>query len=110
MSELERMELFKEQSQQLGNFLEWLMSKYSLFRKDAARDNLFQNISNGDYIVIEKLLAEYFVIDLQQVEKEKQGILNAIKNPESGKCRCCGKDTGKDKLQVCDKCASEFEI
>lgn len=81
MSELERIELVKEESQQIERFLGWLISKYSLFRKDATRESLFQDISNGDYIVIEKLLAEYFDIDLKKVEKEKQDILNSIQNP-----------------------------
>lgn len=110
--ELKRMELVKEESQQIGHFLEWLISKYSMFRKDVTKEGLSQDINNGDQIVIEKLLAEYFDIDLKKIEKEKRNILNSIQNQnlKTGKCRCCGKDTRKDNLQVCDKCANEFKF
>lgn len=52
--------------------------KYAMFDKKKKRDSgIF--FGNGDYINIEKLLAEFFGIDLYAAEREKENILNSIK-------------------------------
>lgn len=68
----------QEQSQLCGEFLEWLQEKYAMFDKKKKRDSgVF--LGNGDYINIEKLLAEFFGIDLYAAAREKENILNNIK-------------------------------
>jgi predicted metal-dependent hydrolase len=77
---LERMKEVEEQSQLLGEFLEWLHSKYFMIDKKSKFETA--NIPFGfDSIVdIEKLLAKYFNIDLAEAEKERLQILNGFKN------------------------------
>ncbi len=98
--ECDRMAKVSEVSQKIGEFLEWLESKD--FRicqwvdgtSDAARiaaafsfntekmDEL-DNVPNEGYYPIttniEKLLAEYFEIDLNKVEKERRALLEALR-------------------------------
>lgn len=62
------------QSEICGDFLRWLMGKYTLFRTGEVRDEPFY-MGAGDYIDVEKTLAEYFGIDLAEVEKEKEAML-----------------------------------
>lgn len=76
---LDRMLEIQEQSQLCGEFLEWLQSKYSMFDKDQSRENPFINVmGTSDYINTEKLLAEFFDIDLNEAEREKQGLLSTL--------------------------------
>lgn len=76
---LERMNEVKVESQILGEFFEWLQSKYCIFDKRAPRENPYF-LGSGDYIDIEKLLAEYFDIDLVEAEKERLQILNDLRD------------------------------
>ena len=74
---LDRMLEIQEQSQICGEFLEWLQIKYAMFDKKQKRDSgVF--VGNGDYINIEKLLSEFFKIDLEEAEREREKILNNI--------------------------------
>ena len=75
---LDKMLEIQEQSQLCGEFLEWLQSKYAMFDKKQKRDNgIF--LGSGDYINTEKLLAEFFGIDLEEAEREKETILNSMR-------------------------------
>ncbi len=74
---LDRMLEIQEQSQICGEFLEWLQIKYAMFDKKQKRDSgVF--VGSGDYINIEKLLSEFFKIDLEEAEREREKILNNI--------------------------------
>lgn len=76
---LDRMVKIQEQSQLCGEFLDWFLGKYTVFDRKQKRENPFANVmGNGDYINKEKLLAEFFDIDLVEAEKERQAILDNI--------------------------------
>ena len=71
---LDRMLEIQEQSQLCGEFLDWLQHKYAMFNLSVSRENPFYH-GVGDYINTEKILAEFFDIDLEQAEKEKLEIM-----------------------------------
>lgn len=76
---LDRMVEIQEQSQLCGEFLDWFLRKYTVFdRKQKRESPLADVMGNGDYINKEKLLAEFFDIDLVEAEKERQAILDNI--------------------------------
>lgn len=74
---LEHMLKIQEQSQICGEFLEWLQTKYAMFRLKEPRDEPFYR-GSGDYINIESVLAEFFEINLEQAEQEKQTLIETI--------------------------------
>jgi hypothetical protein len=74
---LDKMLEIQEQSQICGEFLEWLQGKYAMFELKNIRDNSFYH-GAGDYINTEKLLAEFFGIDLEEAEKEKSALLKSL--------------------------------
>lgn len=78
---LDKMIAIQEQSQLCGEFLEWLQSKYAMFDKKQKRDSSVF-IGNGDYIYTEKVLADFFEIDLDEAEREREKILNSILNED----------------------------
>lgn len=76
---LDRMIEIREQSQLCEEFLDWLLRKYTVFDRKRKRESPFANVmGNGDYINKEKLLAEFFDIDLVEAEKERQAMLDAM--------------------------------
>lgn len=105
-SELEKLENVKEKSQAICEFLEWIfnsknyhIARYLTKEEYESEDNIGYVESNikpegwKRYIIkkdelimvhinIEKLLAEYFEIDLAKVEEERREILKNIKYRE----------------------------
>jgi hypothetical protein len=91
---LNKMQSVKNQSQALGEFLEWLQSEkhfsFGTYHKhdDDCYDDYEEKNTCGYYVVylnpvridIEVLLAEYFDIDLNAVEREKRAILKSLRN------------------------------
>lgn len=76
---LDRMIEIQEQSQLCGEFLDWFLRKYTVFDIKQKREIPFANVmGSGDYINKEKLLADFFDIDLVEAEKERQAILDAM--------------------------------
>lgn len=75
---LTRMLELKDQTQLCGEFLEWLQGKYAMFDKKMVRDDPFYH-GGGDYINIEHVIAEFFGIDLEEAEKEKEELLRGIR-------------------------------
>ena len=101
-TELEKLEAVSERSQAIGEFLEWLfgtkkyyIAKYLTNEEYESEDNVY--FVDGLYekeqfkrheiekeelmpisIDIEKLLAEFFEIDLVKVEEERKQTLNEI--------------------------------
>ena len=76
---LDRMLEVQENSQLCGEFLDFLLNRFSMFDKKQKRESPYANVMGaGDYINKEKLLAEFFDIDLEKTEKEKKMILESI--------------------------------
>lgn len=109
---LDKMLAIKELSETCGEFLEWLMHRYDIFDPKVPRETLGY-IGHGDYINKEQVLADFFGIDLQEVEKEKEMILrnlqkeNAVEEPH---CILCGTYIEEDNSKVCDECAKEYKF
>lgn len=59
------------------NIRYFIQSKYAMFSKSVQREQ-FGFVGAGDYINPEKLLADFFGIDLEQAERERQHILTKI--------------------------------
>lgn len=85
--ESEKLLAVREESQKIGEFLEWLKSKVTLATWEENEDDDTQaymaeilcpvykyNGGNGTQL----LLAEYFGIDLDQVEEERRRILEEL--------------------------------
>lgn len=94
-----KLDKVKDQSQTIGEFLEWLGTKnrelatYRESKEPPYIDIDGELKSNEKYIPegwyplnysIEKLLAEYFEIDLNKLEKEKRQMLDEIRNANKG--------------------------
>lgn len=76
---LDRMLEIQEQSNLCGEFLDWVLRKYTLFDRTQERESPFADVMGaGDYINKEKLLAEFFNIDLEEAEKERQALLDSM--------------------------------
>lgn len=109
---LDRMLEIQDQSQLCEEFFEWLQSKYTMYDKKIKRESPFIDVmrDTGDYINTEKLLAEFFDIDLDEAEREKEQLLQIEQNKhKSHHCKLCGVYIEEDNLSVCDKCASEYQ-
>ena len=109
---LDKMVEIQEQSQLCGEFLDWFFNKYTVFDRKQKRENPFANVmGNGDYINKEKLLADFFDIDLDEAEREKNILLQIEQNKHKAHhCKLCGNYIEEDNLSVCNKCASEYQI
>lgn len=76
----------RETSQAIGRFLDWLTEEKKIVLAKRAGEvystkELFDECIRGDDLVHiavfpEKLLAEYFKIDLKKVEEERRGLLD----------------------------------
>lgn len=56
------------------------MGKYTVFEKRQNRETPFDNVmGSGDYINKEKLLAEFFDIDLEEAQREKDLLFKGVK-------------------------------
>ena len=76
---LDRMLEIQEQSELCGEFLDWFLYKYTVFEKKQKRESSFVNAdAAGDFINKERLLAEFFDIDLDEAEMERQYILKSL--------------------------------
>lgn len=76
---LDRMLKIQEQSKLCGEFLDWFLCKYAVFERRQKRESPFVNpYGASDYINKERLLAEFFDIDLDEAEREKESILKSL--------------------------------
>lgn len=88
---LDKLRGVKDKSQTIGSFLDWLQSEQkiqlmhyhehieSCFDEDGDSDSncgLFEDDPMPNHRSIEKLLADYFEIDLGEVEKERRALLD----------------------------------
>lgn len=78
---LDRMLEIQEDSQLCGEFLNWFLHRYTVFDRRQSRETPFVDVmGNSDYINKEKLLAEFFDIDLDEAEKERELLLKQVAN------------------------------
>jgi hypothetical protein len=81
----EKLEEVKEQSQQLGEFLEWLQSRYTLCEllKPSGNDGEYWDESFVPvHRNIQHILAEYFGIDYDELMQEKDRLLEYIRSQD----------------------------
>lgn len=76
---LDKMLKIQKESDQCAEFLDWFLSRYAVFEKALPRENAFVDPHLGDTINKEKLLADFFEIDLQEVEREKTMLLQEMR-------------------------------
>jgi hypothetical protein len=85
--ECEKMSKVAEKSQGIGDFLEWLREDKKIILGSVqefvyvwdGKERIKEEFSPFRYDT-EKLLAEFFGIDLKKVEQEKREMLNEIRN------------------------------
>lgn len=86
MSEIKKMLAVKDQSQAVGEFLEWLSSKgYVLGEWVTRHKDTSSEWTEMVMLVkpINEILAEYFEIDLNKIEAERQALLDEIRAREA---------------------------
>lgn len=83
-SECEKIGKVKDQSQAIGEFIDWLQSekgivfaRYHIEGKDPIVDYLKKLIPV--HLSMEKTLAEFFDIDLNKVEEERRAMLDDLR-------------------------------
>ncbi len=74
---LDKMLEIQGESQICGEFLDYLQTRYAMFEIKTLREEPFYH-GVGDYINTEKILAEFFGIDLEQAEREKEALLDSL--------------------------------
>lgn len=76
---LDRMVAVRDRSQVCGEFLEWLQGRYTLCRLPTPirlRKNRYYRPAR---INIEELLADFFGVDLDEIEKERRMLLEVLR-------------------------------
>lgn len=77
---LDRMAAVRDQSQAIGEFLEWLQGRgYVICEKTSDLYPFFPTLKS-----IEELLADYFEVDLREAEREREALLRYILSQELG--------------------------
>lgn len=69
----EKLNTVKDQSQAIGDFLEWLHSEKGIILASYGNSNMNWLAPNGT--AKDRLLAEYFEIDIDELESEKRAML-----------------------------------
>ncbi len=72
--EIMKMHSVKPESQAIGEFLEWLHHEKQWELAEWENNSLYPA-----HYSIEKLLAEFFEIDLDKVDKEKRALLDQVR-------------------------------
>jgi hypothetical protein len=76
--ECEKLEKVAEESNDIGQFIEWLLEHEYQICTYSEMDG------DGEYVAahtsIEELLASYFKIDLKKVEQERRALLDWVRN------------------------------
>ena len=76
---LEKIKAIQRESELFGKFLDWLLQRYTVFDRKQVRDSPFADVMGaGDYINKERLLAEFFDIDLDAANKERELLLKSL--------------------------------
>lgn len=81
--ELNKMAAIRDKSQVIGEFLDWLHNERGLTLATFIDDEDRGEVMVPFHFSTEKLLAEFFEIDLDRIEKERRLVLKAC----AAKCR-----------------------
>lgn len=81
--EHEKLKEVQDQSQIIGEFLEWLRGKYELceFKDECSECFECGEVVEGYYPIafnIEKILADYYDVDLNKLEQEKREMIKSL--------------------------------
>lgn len=76
---LDRLYEVQSESMLCSEFLDFIQERYTLFAKNSQTERY---IGAGTFINKEQLLAEFFGIDLNQVEQEKMQLLGMVAIPD----------------------------
>lgn len=83
---LEKMQGVHDRSQPIGEFLTWLLNErgYLLCKPTVTDDptvgDMLLPVDGGPHGLVEFLLAEYFGVDLDGAEQERQGLLDEVRS------------------------------
>lgn len=80
--EHEKLNAVKDQSRAIGDFLEWLRSEKGIILASYGNSNM--NWPTPDGTAKERLMAEYFEIELDELEAEKRVMLAAACQATNG--------------------------
>ena len=82
---LEKLKEIQEESELCGKFLDWFLKRYTVFDRKQVRESPFADVKGaGDYINKEQLLAEFFDIDLDEANKERELLLKSLQEHKQG--------------------------
>lgn len=76
---LDKMMTVKDESQKIGNFIEWLQAEHIVLAKYQKVRGYREELLLPEHFTTEKLLARYFGIDLEEAERERCKILAGIR-------------------------------
>jgi hypothetical protein len=79
--ECDKMIAVSKESQAIGNFLEWL-GEQGILLAEYGTERYHRDQLMPKHISIEKLLAEYFEIDLDKVETERRAMLDDFRKDQ----------------------------
>jgi len=74
LPELEKLKAVHEDSQKIGEFLDWLLNGKGYYLCECPKNRFYPTLKT-----IEDLLAQYFKIDLKKAEQERRTILDNIR-------------------------------
>lgn len=76
--ELDKLKKVQHESQAIGEFLDWLMNEKHIqlaeYGKGELRDDILYPMMHGSHGLIEELLAEFYGLDLDKMDKEREAI------------------------------------
>ena len=81
---LEKIKEIQDESELCSKFLDWLLQRYTVFDRKQVRESPFADVGAGDYINKEQLLAEFFDIDLDAANKERELLLKSLQEHKQG--------------------------
>lgn len=81
---LDRVIELREKLDICGEFLEFMLEKFDVFNPELKREEPFY-IGRGDYINKEKVIAEFFNIDLEELDKERELAIEMARESEGGR-------------------------
>ena len=82
---LEKIKAIQEERELCDKFLDWLLQRYTVFDRKQVRDFPFADVMGaGDYINKEQLLAEFFDVDLDKADKERELLLKSLREHKQG--------------------------